>query len=285
MNLLIVGKDFPPSRGGISTYTKELAGALEEFFHVTVLAPGAPEAAKFDQASSFRIIRTPFIPMFNTLLLFFYLPWVIRRHHIDAVLHTVWPTALVSHLWQKILQIPYFVSIHGSEIMDDKRTWRRRLKGYLKSWRLVALKAASGVFPVSRYGVKLARDMGIEVDRIHMITNGVNPDCFKPDRAKRSSQTGQKVLLTVARLDLHKGHDRVLEALSILKDQDITPRYEIVGEGEEEARLRKITRNLGLTEQVTFAGYVDERQLPGLYAGADIFVMPSREIPGRVDLI
>lgn len=41
MKILVVGTDFPPSRRGISTYTKELANSLHKIDQVTVLAPGA----------------------------------------------------------------------------------------------------------------------------------------------------------------------------------------------------------------------------------------------------
>jgi len=37
--------------------------------------------------------------------------------------------------------------------------------------------------------------------------------------------------------------------------------------------------------EVIFAGHIPDRELPGVYASADIFVMASREIPGRLDLI
>jgi phosphatidylinositol alpha-1,6-mannosyltransferase len=285
VNLLIVGQDFPPNKGGISTYTHELAHALEEYCNVTVLALGALGAAAIDKHSSFQIVRTPFIPLLKTAALLFYIPWIIRRYHIDAVLHTVWPTALVSHLWHFALQVPYFVSIHASEILDDKRTWRRRVKGYLKRWRLASLRCAAAIFPVSNYGFNLAKKIGIAKSKIQVISNGVNPARFTP--AKKSVKTVEdpKIILTVARLDLHKGHDLVLEALSILKEEDLIPHYKIVGEGEQEQRLRSLSQQLGIDKQVSFTGYIHDSELPAVYADADLFIMPSREISGRLDLV
>ncbi|MBC8434104.1 MAG: glycosyltransferase [Desulfobacterales bacterium] len=108
MNLLLVGTDFPPSSGGISTYSMEVAGALSKTCRVTVLAPGAAKSAACDKVCPFNTVRTPPVPIFRTLAFLVYLPWLIRRYQIDAVLHTVWPTALISHLWYRFMPIPLF---------------------------------------------------------------------------------------------------------------------------------------------------------------------------------
>lgn len=284
MNFLLVGTDFLPSTGGISAYVKELAAVLAKSHEVTVLAPGASDAKSLDRSCPFRIVRTPPIPILRTVAFFIYIPWLTRRFHIEAVLHTVWTTALVSHFWRPLLPAPYFVSVYGSEILDDTRTWRRRLKSCLRRWRHAALCKASGIFPISFYSASLVIDLGIEKNRIQVISGGVDPNRFRPAGNDRERNEPPRVL-TVARLDLHKGHDRVLEALAILKEEGITPCYIIAGDGEEKTRLHEMTKTLGLEKQVIFAGFVPESHLPELYADADIFVMASREIPGRLDLI
>ena len=284
MNLLVVGADFSPYSGGIGTYTREIASFLTLKNQVIVLANGISNPKIFDNNSPYRIIRTPSFPVLRHLALFIYLPWILRRYHIDAVLHVVWTTALISHFWHYLIPAPYFVSVHGSEFHDDTLTWRRRLKGYLRKWRLLALQKSKGIFPVSNYSARLVISLGVERERIEVISNGVDTKRFKPS-ANYKNPDEQKKLLTVARLDLHKGHDRVLEALAILKAQGITPQYIIVGQGDEEIRLKKMTQTLGLENQVEFTGFISGNQLPPMYNSCDIYVMASREIPGRLDLI
>lgn len=284
MNFLIVSTDFPPKTGGISTYSKELATALTKRGQVTVLAPGTNNSGVLDYASAFQLIRTPAVPLLRNLAFLIYLPLLIRRYRIDVVIHTVWLTALISHLFYRFIPTPYFVSVYGSEILDDVRTWRRRLKGYLRPWRLIALKKARGLFPISRFSAKILSSQGIAKKRIYICPCGVDPQRFKiANMHQRKSEI--KKLLTVARLDLHKGHDFVLKAISILNKEGFTLHYLIVGQGEEEIRLKKIVKTLGLERQVKFAGFVPDRELPEIYAGSDIFVMASRQIPGRLDLI
>jgi phosphatidylinositol alpha-1,6-mannosyltransferase len=284
LKLLMVCSDFPPDRGGISTYSIEIASALVKSCRVTVLAPGAPNISKFDESCNFRIIRTPSLPFIRIAALFFYLPYLLMRFRFDAVLHTVWPTALISHLYYWFLPVSYFISVHASEILNDKRTWRRRLKCYLRSWRNAAINRAAGIFPVSHYSANLIRSFGLSQKNIHVVPNGVDPWRFRPDVCLNDKGLPKRIL-TVARLDLHKGHDRVLEALGLIKSKGLEFEYVIVGEGDEERRLRQIAKELGLVNEVIFAGHIPDRELPGVYASADIFVMASREIPGRLDLI
>jgi len=284
MKILIVGTDFPPSSGGISTYTKELANSLQKIDQVTVLAPGADDISSFDEKCLYRIIRTPSLPILRELSFFFYIPWLLWRSNFDAVLHTVWPTALASHFFRSILPIPYFISVHASEILDDNLTWRRRLKARFKKRKHATLQKATGAFPVSNYTASLLSSLGVPGDKIMIISNGVNTDHFRP-LIKDSSVGDTNTLLTVARLDLHKGHDRVLDALILLRKEGLKPRYVIAGTGDEEISLREMVTQMGLADQVCFAGFVPEEDLPSLYNHADIFVMASREIPGRLDLI
>ena len=284
LKFLLVGTDFPPKTGGISTYSKELATALTKRGQVTVLASGDTNSESFDHCFSFKIIRTPVFPLLRHLAFLLYLPWLVRRHRIDVVIHTVWLTALISHLFYLFMPTPYFVSVYGSEILDDARTWRRRLKCYLRPWRLSALKKAKGLFPISRFSAKLLFSQGIAKKRIHICSCGVDPKRFKvADTHQKKNKI--KKLLTVARLDLHKGHDFVLKAIAILKREGLKPDYQIVGQGDEEVRLREMVKTLGLERQVKFAGFIPDRDLPDIYASSDIFVMASRQIPGRLDII
>ncbi|MCR4343120.1 MAG: glycosyltransferase family 4 protein [Candidatus Scalindua sp.] len=280
----MVSTDFSPRSWGSGAYTKELSTVLAKENQVTVLATGISNTKAVDHGSPYQIIRTPSLPILRHIAFFIYFPWILWRHNIDAALHVVWITALISHLWYCLLPVPYFVSVFGTEIRDDKTSWRRRLKGYLKGWRIVALRKAKGIFPISYYSARLVTSLGIEQNRIEVIFCGVDTQRFKPSANYRNPDE-QKKLLTVARLDLNKGHDRVFEALAILNKQGITPDYTIVGQGHEEMRLRNMVRDLDLENQVVFTGFISDNQLPAIYNSCDIYVMASREIPGRLDLV
>jgi len=90
------------------------------------------------------------------------------------------------------------------------------------------------------------------------------------DRTGRSSE-GFSVLY-VGRLERSKGVDVLLEALARSDDVDAW----IVGDGDQFESLRRRAADLGVTDRVTFEGWVDNSDLPGYYRSADLFVHPGR---------
>lgn len=92
-------------------------------------------------------------------------------------------------------------------------------------------------------------------------------------------------LLTVARLDKHKGHETVLRAMAGLIARGVPVSYSIVGDGDERAALQQLVDTLGIRDSVHFLGMVADAALPDIYAGSDIFIMLSKALPGRLDLI
>jgi phosphatidylinositol alpha-1,6-mannosyltransferase len=88
-------------------------------------------------------------------------------------------------------------------------------------------------------------------------------------------------ILTVGRLagkERYKGHDLVLEALALLKQRGIDIHYNIVGSGDDKARLQRRAGELGLDSLVEFHGYLADEAAELVYARSSLFVMPSHVI-------
>jgi phosphatidylinositol alpha-1,6-mannosyltransferase len=110
---------------------------------------------------------------------------------------------------------------------------------------------------------------------------GTDPETFSPDRdsGRLRSKWGvgdAPVMLTVARLVPHKGQDVGIRVLASLTVEFPELRYVLVGEGHDEARLRALASELGVSDKVVFAGAISEEDLPEAYATATIYVGPSR---------
>lgn len=81
------------------------------------------------------------------------------------------------------------------------------------------------------------------------------------------------LLVSVGELSDRKNHILLVEAMAYLKGLPIT--CLICGSGKKEQALKKRVRELGLEQQVIFAGYVE--QISQMLKGADAFVFPSKQ--------
>ena len=87
--------------------------------------------------------------------------------------------------------------------------------------------------------------------------------------AERTRADGPCRLLAVGRLAREKGLDTLLRAAETLPVEVV-----LAGTGPEEARLRALAG-----ENVRFLGHIERDAVAGLYADADVVVMPSRSDP------
>jgi glycosyltransferase involved in cell wall biosynthesis len=86
---------------------------------------------------------------------------------------------------------------------------------------------------------------------------------------------GTTVLGMVGRLHPGKGQDLFLQALALLAAEREDVFGVIVGEGEDEARLRGLAASLGIGARVAFAGFVADTD--SYMRAIDIVVVPSRK--------
>lgn len=89
------------------------------------------------------------------------------------------------------------------------------------------------------------------------------------------------VILFASKLQQRKHADHLLEAYRAFA-ADCPPAHRpylvIVGDGEQRAQLEAESRQLGL-EDVRFAGFRNQSELPRFFQLADVFVLPSRHEP------
>jgi glycosyltransferase involved in cell wall biosynthesis len=107
---------------------------------------------------------------------------------------------------------------------------------------------------------------GVPKDRLQVVPNGFDPERFKPTGPLRKGD----YLLFVGRLVPYKGLEVLLQALA--KSRVNAPLL-IVGDGPLRAALRQQATRLGLDAH--FLGHVPDADLPALYRGARLTILPS----------
>jgi glycosyltransferase involved in cell wall biosynthesis len=96
----------------------------------------------------------------------------------------------------------------------------------------------------------------------------------------------ERVLVSVARLSREKNIDFMLDCVRELSNTCAVPfRFVIVGDGNEQKRLKQRIEKLGLIDTVLLAGKAGPDEMPLYYALGDIFLFASKtETQGMVIL-
>jgi len=119
---------------------------------------------------------------------------------------------------------------------------------------------------------EMAGAIGVDRTRLHLLPNPVDVSALRAAAAVLTARMGDAVKFVAAgRLAQQKGFDRLIELFSDLPGEN---RLTILGEGSERAALEAKCSKLGLGQRVAMPGFCDT-PWPH-YAGADVFLMPSR---------
>jgi glycosyltransferase involved in cell wall biosynthesis len=130
----------------------------------------------------------------------------------------------------------------------------------------LAVRQADAVIAVSEWERdQLSNDFGIEAT---VIPNGVAVDRFAE---ATPVERDRQYLLTVGRLEEYKGVQHVIRAMTALSEYDLL----VAGSGPYRGQLEQIVGDESVASQVKFLGYVDDEELPGLYAGAKVYITMS----------
>ncbi len=100
-------------------------------------------------------------------------------------------------------------------------------------------------------------------------------------RAELGLSADRPVILFASKLQQRKHADHLLEAYSRFVADRVSherPYLVVVGDGEQRAQLEAQARQLRL-EDVRFAGFRNQSELPRFFQLADVFVLPSRHEP------
>ncbi len=115
-----------------------------------------------------------------------------------------------------------------------------------------------------------------------IIRNGANPESIQPTfdmeevetlKVKLGKKDGDIFLVNTARLVHQKGFDTTIRALTLLPSHI---KLLVVGGGPDEAMLKNLAAELGVTERVIFTGQIDRSEVTKYRFVGDIFVGSSR---------
>jgi glycosyltransferase involved in cell wall biosynthesis len=200
-----------------------------------------------------------------------------RKHHFDIVhSHMAYPTGYIAVKLKKILKAPVVITSHKGDIIPQSRYRQRFITRKRMCWALEKADAATGVNSELK---DIIDELTLKKAKSSVIPNGVDiPDDAPGMMPESCAQVADKnFMLTLGRLHHYKGLDVLLEAVKLLGKQGVEiPRLVIAGDGRERQNLQRQVAELGLDNEVVFAGPVFGDEKNWLLRNCRFFLQPSR---------
>ncbi len=151
-------------------------------------------------------------------------------------------------------------------------------------FRRLIIKRADVIIAISDYLRNYARAINKKAE-MFVIPNGVNVQHFSKEinSSELTSfadslgiEAGGKVVVSVSRLVHKNGIDILIKTFAILGKRLSNIKLLLIGSGQEKNRLVELAKKLSISDEIIWAGSVDNYDLPKYLKIADVFVRPSR---------
>jgi len=268
--LALVGDTFH-APGGIAQYNRDLITAWSEMDDIEEVVIVPRFASGPDSPLPRKVVQQE-----SAHRLFSYMLRAVitsrRRAPFDFVFCAHMNLTPLASLICGLLRIPLWLQVHGIEAWEQPARIVSR-----------AAERAMLVTSVSRHTRRMFLGWAnLAPDVVRILPNTVG-ERFSSEGEQNSALekyglAGKTILLTISRLsklEAYKGHEKVLRCMPKLLSEYDDIVYVIGGDGDLRHELKKLARSLHVDDSVRFLGPIEHDELPSLYRGADVFVMPS----------
>jgi glycosyltransferase involved in cell wall biosynthesis len=114
---------------------------------------------------------------------------------------------------------------------------------------------------------------GIRRENVFLVYCGLDHGTFCPDPSVKRNEVPTVVFL--GRLRKYKGVQILLRAMPKVREKVPGVRLLIVGDGPYKSALEKLAAGLGISDMVTFKGYVPSQERVGMLRSSHVAVSPS----------
>jgi glycosyltransferase involved in cell wall biosynthesis len=265
-----------PDLGGIETHVSEVAPRMvAKGIDLTVLTTDlSGRLPPYEQHGDLVIRRFPAHPRRSDLYASPALARAVARGGYDLVhvqgLHTLLPPMVLATA--RRAGIPTVVTFHTGGHSSHLRNALRDVQWW--SMRPL-LHRSDALIAVCANEVELfARRLGVAPETIRLIRNGAEP---LPVGDAVAEVSGSPLICSVGRLERYKGHHRLIAAMPALLAIAPGAHLAVVGLGNYESHLRRLTARLGVGQAVTFTAFDSKHRaaLGALVGSSDVVALLS----------
>ncbi len=283
MRILLATPIYPPEAGGPATYTKELAHKLSEEHDITIVAY-ADEPEHVRDTRLVVVSKKTFLPI--RLALYFYILLREAKEADVIYVQNAVASGLPAVLVGKLRHIPVVLKFVGDEAWERATQAGRTRKsldeflatpeGGFKTFVFISIQRyvltrATKIVPPSQFLRDIVvKHYGVDPKRVE-----VNYNAFQGSITTKEEERIPHQILSVGRLVSWKGVDGVIRATKILKNTFHDVRLVVAGDGPEQEKLQKLTRQLEIEKAVEFVGRVSQEEVQKLQAASSVQVLNS----------
>ena len=196
----------------------------------------------------------------------------LNENEFDLILSHMPSGVLAANKIAKILNIPYFASVHASDIEIIKNPlyfflWYSIKKAYME---------AKIVLPRSFWLKKeIEKKFTFLKNKTYVIPSGIERECII-DREKIQKKSldffdSPLKIFTAGSLIKRKNFKNLIKAVSCFEDIKLI----IAGDGYEKETLKKLVKKLSCEKRVIFKGMVKRDEILNLMEKYPVFILPS----------
>ena len=270
---LIVTRSFPPDIGGMQMLMGGLSESLLNHGPVKVFTYDHPNSDSYDKKSSINIERVKGIKLFKTFRKANLInSFINEKTNIRALIVDHWKSLELVRI-ENCKNVKIFCLLHSKEINHE-------IGSSLNKRLIKSTKNADFIIANSNFTKQLAIKVGIDSSKISVIFPGIPKprpiENIKKAEAEKVFKDFFPRIITVARLEKRKGHDKILMLIKNLKTKFPKIKYVSIGLGKEESSLLKLSKELNIENEVTFLKNIDSDLKAALISEANLFLMPNR---------
>jgi len=250
---------------------------------VNVLTSGYKDLPQRDVDDGMNVFRCPalrkkksesnVVEMFSFVLeAFFIMPFLIMNRKIQGIIvffgFPCGPLGLWAHA---LFKTPYIISLRGGDVPGTEQSMDH-LHRVLKPLRRLIYKKSRAVVANSE-GLK---NMSQKVDPVPtiVIPNGIDTSYFKPSHKRIEKDSVS--FIYVGRFSEQKNLLFLIEQFFILKNEIKEPfTINIVGDGPMKEKLQLFADSLGLSDRITWHGWLAKNRILELLQESDCLINPS----------
>ncbi|WP_301101740.1 glycosyltransferase [Propionivibrio sp.] len=276
LTIAMVSDDFLPAGTGAGVHIQKVTRELVRLGHrvlvLTSRRPGQPATEVWNGVELHRFFSVPTYGMYQAIPSRSAIRQILIENRVDVIHYQylsfmmLQAMSVAGPMWIRAVYTAHMTIDHITQPF------------FMKPFRNILTRLYIGLCEKFDDIVCVSAKQGRQMEqfnltsRVHIITNPID---FKGDEAKPVERTARFVVLYAGRLSPEKNIGFLLRGFKILADSRPGVELWIAGQGAWEQELRKEAIILGVENQVKFLGHVAHDSLPDLYAGADVFVLPS----------